>query len=152
MIELIKFVKESNRIENIVRDPTHIEIEAHKSFLETSVMTVEILEKFVDQIAPGIKLRDKRGMDVRIGTHYPPSGGPEIREQLTALLKAMPEPYVLHHYYERLHPFLDGNGRSGRALWLWQWHGICPLGFLRTFYYQSLDHGIIGYQNEGTIT
>ena len=51
--------------------------------------------------------------------------------------------YVLHCRYESLHPFTDGNGRSGRALWLWMMGGIeeAPLGFLHTWYYQSLEAG-----------
>ena len=36
---------------------------------------------------------------------------------------------------------MDGNGRSGRVLWLYNMGGIerVPLGFLHTFYYQALD-------------
>ncbi len=56
-------------------------------------------------------------------------------------------PYISHVAYENLHPFTDGNGRSGRALWLWQMmHGTMrqvnmarDLGFLHTFYYQTLN-------------
>ena len=45
--------------------------------------------------------------------------------------------------YETLHPFMDGNGRSGRILWAWQMieHNIAPglsLGFLHAYYYQTL--------------
>ena len=38
------------------------------------------------------------------------------------------------------HPFTDGNGRSGRALWLWQMNNHAPFGFLHTFYYQTLEN------------
>ena len=142
MQEIIRFIKESNRIERIFRDPTEKEIQAHKSLLDEKVMTVAVLEHFVDQIEPGIKLRDQVGMDVRIGHYYPPRGGPEVREKLTALLAALGAPYLVHHAYESLHPFMDCNGRSGRALWLWQRHGYAPLNFLQEFYYQALDHGV----------
>ena len=51
------------------------------------------------------------------------------------------DPWVFHVQYERLHPFTDGNGRSGRALWAWQMmrrrEGLA-LGFLHRFYYQTL--------------
>jgi len=142
MREIISFIKESNRIERIFRDPTEEEIQAHSTLLDEKTMTVGVLEHFVDQIAPGIKLRDKVGMDVRIGHYYPPRGGPEVRERLTALLAVLGAPYLVHHAYESLHPFMDGNGRSGRALWLWQHNGYAPLNFLQQFYYQALDHGI----------
>ena len=40
---------------------------------------------------------------------------------------------------------MDGNGRSGRALWLWQMvnqHNYdMRLGFLHLWYYQSLQAG-----------
>jgi len=55
-------------------------------------------------------------------------------------------PYLIHHAYETLHPFMDGNGRSGRILWACQMlaHDYSPglaLGFLHCFYYQALSHG-----------
>ena len=51
------------------------------------------------------------------------------------------DPWWTHCLYEELHPFLDGNGRSGRVLWLWQQRGrpTPPLLFLHRFYYESLD-------------
>lgn len=38
---------------------------------------------------------------------------------------------VIHHTYERIHPFPDGNGRSGRllALWYLRRHGARPVLF-----------------------
>lgn len=52
-------------------------------------------------------------------------------------------PMRAHVEYETLHPFMDGNGRSGRVLWAWQMRrdGRDPLqlGFLHAFYYQALN-------------
>lgn len=144
---LYHFVKESNQIEGIRRDPTQEEIGAHVEFLRLSIPTVEALQSFVDKVQPGAKLREHAGMDVRVGQHSPPKGGPEIRKSLEKILNEMIYPrtpdiaYELHHQYESLHPFMDGNGRSGRVLWLWCMGGVhmVPLGFLHTWYYQSLQ-------------
>lgn len=141
------FVKESNKIEGIgtVRER---EIEAHAAFLMLDKITVDALEHFVDCVQPGARLRDKPGMNVRVGNHIAPPGGPEIRDVLQTLLDAVNdggEPYEGHRLYETLHPFIDGNGRSGRALWLWQMNRLkraampMQLGFLHSWYYQSLS-------------
>ena len=133
------FVRESNRIEGILRDPTPAEIEAHKHFLGKSSITIPDLVHFVCSIRPGAFLRDRVGLDVRVGNHFPPRGGPGIEIELKDLLTRVGvlSPHEVHLHYEDLHPFTDGNGRSGRVLWLWQMKDA-PLGFLHTFYYQTL--------------
>lgn len=134
-----KFVVESNRIEGIFKT-LPAEVDAHIHFMELDVVEIEHLEKLVSICQPGALLRDKAGMDVRVGNYYPPPGGPEIRKSLQILLDNMAEwsPYEAHVAYEQLHPFMDGNGRSGRALWLWKMGHVPQLGFLHTFYYQAL--------------
>ncbi len=147
---ILDFVKESNRIENILRPPTVAEFDAFKHFLTLPKITVPDLEHFVDIYQPGARLRDQPGLDVAIGGRYPQRGGPEVRIKLDRILATAYQcPIVLpasvghpafdtHIEYEHLHPFTDGNGRSGRALWAWQMQSF-PLGFLHTFYYQTLD-------------
>ena len=141
---LVDFVRESNMIEGIYREPTKEEIQAHEQLFSQQI-TVESLREFVRTIAPGCDLRDGPGMDVVIGNHRPPYGGPLIPCLLSDLISDLYglSAYEAHHRYERLHPFMDGNGRSGRALWLMLMGGIAkvPLGFLHTWYYQSLDYG-----------
>ncbi len=115
------FVRESNRIENI-KDTIGADIAAHERLLGLSHVNVPDLEIFVRTITRDHVLRDKVGLDVRIGNHFPPRGGPDIRLDLACILEDLSQlsPFENHMLYEALHPFTDGNGRSGRALWLWQ--------------------------------
>ena len=141
MWTLEDFVRESNRIEGILRDPTEDEIVAHKLLRDLPKIAVSDLEIFVAVVQPGARLRRQIGLDVRVGDHIAPPGGPEIETRLENLLAHMDRQgaYETHLAYEELHPFTDGNGRSGRALWLWQTSGEAPIGFLHQFYYQTLD-------------
>lgn len=140
-----EFAKESNKIEGL-GEPSLQVIQAYHDFLSVSSMALPFVQDFVSVVQPGAKLRDQTGLNVQVGNHRPPSGGPQIRENLISLLEKVEEygdPYALHVHYETLHPFTDGNGRSGRVLWLWSIvnrMGKYPrLGFLHSWYYYSLD-------------
>jgi len=140
----IDFIRESNKIEGIRREPTQAEIETFEEFLQLPSITLASLKKFVKVYQPNAVLRNKAGLNVRVGTYIPPKGGPHITEELKKILEsanagkyAMMETYAVHHLYESLHPFTDGNGRSGRMLWRWMMREA-PLGFLHHWYYQSL--------------
>ena len=145
------FVTESNMIEGIHHPPSKAECDAHNTFMALDTVTVEDLERFVGTVQPDAKLRDKRGLDVRVGTHFPEPGGVLVRHALTRLLCELEDgsPHYVHCQYETLHPFTDGNGRSGRVLWAWCMRkrglNFDQLGFLHTFYYQTLQ----SFQREG---
>lgn len=148
-MQVFEFVKESNLIEGI-NHVAPLEVSATEAFLSLKEPHINDLTALVHVYQPDAVLRDRRGLDVRVGNHYPPKGDPTIRFALENLLKDIREnaehPYILHQRYETLHPFTDGNGRSGRALWAWQmvnfnyWPGI-DLKFLHAWYYQSLEYG-----------
>lgn len=137
----IDFIKESNRIEGISRSPSSAEVEEYDRFMSLGEVTVNDLEQFVKVYQPGAVLRNKIGLNVRVGNHIPPMGGPDIKDRLVDIVMdcehSWRSAYDAHVAYETLHPFTDGNGRSGRMLWMWQMKEA-PLGFLHTFYYQTL--------------
>ena len=145
------FVRESNRIERIFREPTEEEISIHYWFIEEAEYSVDSLVKLIKVCQPGADLRKYEGMNVVVGDHRPPSGGPLVVGLLSDLLIADKNltPWERHVRYESIHPFMDGNGRSGRALWLKDMGGIdyAPLGFLHTYYYQTLQNVGVKYGN-----
>lgn len=66
---------------------------------------------------------------VRVGKHFPPAPGdvsPRMFELLewwnkkAAELSPVLSSAILHYQFEWIHPFADGNGRTGRALALWE--------------------------------
>lgn len=146
---LREFVRESNRIENIVRAPSPRELAAHERLLSLNALALADVVEFVAGVAGGeAPLRAQRGMNVRVGSHLPPPGGPEIVAALKSLLDEINgsrklSPFDAHVRYETLHPFLDGNGRSGRAIWAWHMLDIgrdpFALTFQRRWYYDSLE-------------
>ena len=75
------------------------------------------------RVTPGTTLRNTKGEVI----YTPPSGDAVIREKLTNLEKFINEdnaidPLIkmalMHYQFEAIHPFADGNGRTGRILLL----------------------------------
>ncbi len=152
---LLAFIRESNAIEGIHRKPSDDEIATAERFLKLDRIELADVDNFVAVYQPGAVLRDQPGLDVHVGEYVAPPGGQDIRaglEELLADIVTSPpihwtaqSPWAIHLRYERLHPFTDGNGRSGRMIWLWQMCRVLgelpTLSFLHQWYYSSLSEG-----------
>lgn len=146
-ITLTRFIEESNAIEGIHEALTKDEIQAHAEIIECEYLDIPKIREFV-QVVAGAPIRNQPGMNVMVGSYFPPSGGPEIEQLLNELLSKINDlellPFAAHNAYEALHPFMDGNGRSGRAIWAHAMlkHGLDPfqIPFLHRYYYQALDN------------
>lgn len=141
MSAIAVFLRESLGIEGIHRPPTEKEIAATDAFLD-GAMTAEAVIVLQQVYAPGKPLRDQPGMNVRVGNYTAPPGNRDMRETLHRCVSDWEDPWLLHVEFEKLHPFIDGNGRTGRSVWAWAMirTGQDPfsLSFLHRFYYQTL--------------
>jgi hypothetical protein len=114
-----RFVRASNRMSGIVREPTPAEISAHRGLLAANTLRVENLEMFVHHVA---------GARMRGAADAEPDGEPisaaELKADLATIVMAAQtqnaSPARLHRIYTMLRPFTDGNRRCGRALVMWQ--------------------------------
>ncbi len=79
--------------------------------------------KFGFRNVPGTNLKDRNGKVI----YTPPQTPSEIKEQMKNLEHFINDPKlsdfdslvkmsIIHHQFESIHPFFDGNGRTGRIL------------------------------------
>lgn len=142
----IPFLRESNKIEGLTHEPTWEEQIAFARFYREPISFASVTE-YQKTVAPAHPLRTEPGMNVGVNSHVAPYGGPQIEEALREILRAIGlttfDPYQTHCEFLTLHPFMDGNGRTARALWARQMRdlGRDPFirPFLHTFYYQALS-------------
>lgn len=94
---------------------------------EKPKITLELIENIHDRLLENIdKRKGYRTEDINIfGQPFRPTPGRYVKEDVKLLLAWLKEekkihPFVLavlfHHKFENIHPFSDGNGRTGRML------------------------------------
>lgn len=136
-------------------------MEAQDGLIVTNTM-IEIMQTIKEntssiRVTPGVALKSALNAEV---IYTPPTGEQLLRSKLTALERFINEPEIssldpliklamIHYQFESIHPFADGNGRTGRilnALYLVQ-QGLLPQPILylssyimqyKTEYYQFL--------------
>jgi hypothetical protein len=147
-----KHIRESNEIEGIYRDPSDAEVEEWKRFMALDEIQIDDLKRFVYVYAgAGHRLRNLITDAHYIGKRTL-TGGSQVTFDLAILLQMINHddinPWHAHVEYEYLHPFTDGNGRSGRMLWHWMmkrkyggsYESMTSIGFLQRFYYQAMQY------------
>jgi hypothetical protein len=99
-----------------LRDPTEDEIATHERLLKLVQLHPTTVGDFQAAIAPGKPLRERPGMNVRVGNHIAPEGGPNIIRRLQRILSnandASRSPWSVHIAFETLH-----RGEATKALY-----------------------------------
>lgn len=85
-----------------------------------------------------------REWDVIVGKHQPPIYQ-KVPKLMNIFAKHLPkiDSWTAHNEFEKIHPFADLNGRTGRLIWLTKAvkEGYrFEIPFLQMYYYQTLEH------------
>lgn len=153
---LRQFILESNRIEGIIRPVTGGELANYERLLALPNVFATSLGDFQSVVALDNPIRQFLGMNVHVGNYVAPPGGPNIIKRLQDICTQASrgeDPWKTHVRFELLHPYMGGNGRTGRALWLWQMQtlGRDPFQypFLQHWYYATLENAAPKDKNGG---
>lgn len=155
---LTKFLEESNEIEGIFlpRGMFNEQLEHLNAFINYQDISVKDILELAQTFQktsrlPPAELRSRKGMDVIVGGFRPIKGGPAVKNALEIFLTKINGysdciqnvmPLVRYIEYETIHPLIDCNGRTGRAIWAWLWNKRgydFSLGFLKKYHYETFS-------------
>ncbi len=140
--KVLEFLQESNAIEGVY-DTQSLDdaVEAWKYLMCLNVLTLKGIKRTHEILMRRQKLRfsemgEFRRVPVWIGTEKMPHPL-EIQPRLlmefclpTMRVSPKPDWKALHVVYEKIHPFVDGNGRTGRMFMNWTRMRRCGLPVL----------------------
>ncbi len=145
------FCLESNRIEGEAR-AEYNDIAATMLILTADKITEQVLfDAHTDfSVGSGLSNNERgayRTVQVYVGKYVPPNASqvPKLMQDflLHYNIPRFSNSFNSHVQFEKIHPFVDFNGRMGRALWLRkaleEGYDLSLL-FLHKFYYQTLTH------------
>src|SRR4051794_17412382 len=98
----LNLIRESNGIESKFHEPTDAEIEEYRRFMAQDEIILRDMLQFVSVYQPDADLRDRPGMNVTVGDHYPPAGHIAVTTRLLDILADAKEgdPYRIHVRFE----------------------------------------------------
>lgn len=127
--DMMLYIRNSNLIENIDNpSEDRRSARAWNWLIDQPLISLDVLFELHSRITLKQLPRQERGnfrtVQVYVGNHTPPA--PEIAKYQTTdwlwdLLERWEnlDPKEMHIRFETIHPFIDGNGRTGRMLMWW---------------------------------
>lgn len=127
--DILEFLKESNAIESVYdADSLFQAFVAWEYLIKQEKLSIGAILKvhkilMLHQAISPIHRGYLRNCDVRVGSRICPSHL-RVRELMEKWIKSYSDigvnPKFAHIEFEKIHPFIDGNGRIGRIIMLWQ--------------------------------
>lgn len=133
-IKIFEFLKESNAIEKVYDNDSFLQAKYAWEYLMTQdQMNPQVVKKTHKILMLNQKLQpDEKGYYRHVGIMIGGRKGldwKEVPEAMRDWCKDMNAniensrehvPKIMHVVYEKIHPFVDGNGRTGRMFMNWQ--------------------------------